>query len=765
MIAGIMSPSAIYAGDSTQETVAEQTGTSEADQTINEDTGTAETDVPGDAGLSSGNENSQSAADITGSDNTVISASDSANDAEEKAASEPAEASGTTADSGTVETSAESYPKVSMSVNADDGTEIQISAPEGAFPSGIQVTVTKVDSDQILSALKEASNNDALTTDQVIAYDFDFHLSSGEHNIEPEKEISVQFSLPEMKTEDSISAYHLKDENSSAEKEDITADASAGTATLETQQFSIHAFLVGTASNTTGIKIDYDDETTIHSVTDKENKIILYCMNNSLHWPHDTETIKAPTYSETSFENFFDANGITGEKQTTLKTNIEKLLYAGYPYNGYSLYEIVDSVPTISEDDFNNLLTPPQYLRDDFPKSLGNYTFTYSDRTDENKMALLKEFMSEVGDYLLGGKTASGLNYTQLMQLPFIKAANIMVNYVGDPITNYSKVYIKDYYVTEEQSYEATQDAIWTLLSRAGLVNNSAPLTTTDLVDKLINADYTNPIRTTAPSRDEVSVTGNLSFYYSTADKKWHTDPLTLSVPPTYRTYFNLALPNGITEETGKTQVKGGENFSLVSSSKPDDSISIELTSTIPWMDPDLKVYVADSTVKDSEGKGFQNMIGAVIHQVDITKTVYLSTSITTPEAPTTPSVTTTPEVTTTPTAVPTPSKMPEATVTPSKMPEATVTPSKAPALTTTPTPISTMTPSSTTSDTLNVGSVTTPGSGDSSSKGSARTVKTGEVSTGDNLNTRIWQASLTAAMILLVILLFMTIRSRRKHR
>ncbi|MGO5161090.1 MULTISPECIES: Cna B-type domain-containing protein, partial [unclassified Bilifractor] len=461
-----------------------------------------------------------------------------------------------------------------------------------------------------------------------MAYDFDFHLASGEHNIEPEKEISVQFSLPEMKAEDSVSAYHLKDENSSAEKEDITADASAGTATLETQQFSIHALLVATANNSSGITIGYDEKTDIHSVIGEDDtKIILYCMNNSLHWPHKTEGIpNVPTYTETSFEKFFNANNITGETQTELKTKLENLLYAGYPYNGYGLYKIVNSVPTITEDYFNKLLTPPLYLRLDFPDSIGNNTFTYSDRTNQNKMALLSEFLMDVFSYNgQDKKTASGLDYTQLIQLPFYRAV-LCMNY-GDPIKAYSESFMANYYVTESQAYGGTRDAIWKLLKDYKLTDNGKDISITDLVNNLLKADTTNLIPTEKPKDEKVSISGDPTFYYSTGDNKWHTDRLSLKVPETYNTYFTLNLPDGVTEETGKTEVKGGESFSLVSSKKPQNSMSLSLSSTIPWMDPDLKVYVADSKVTAPDGKGFQNMIGAVIHQTDITKTVALSST------------------------------------------------------------------------------------------------------------------------------------------
>ena len=358
----------------------------------------------------------------------------------------------------------ESYPAVSFQTKADDGTKINISAPEGAFPSGTQVSVAKVDAEKILAALQKASDNSDLTEDQVAAYDFDFYLKDSEHNIEPRKEISVQFSLPELKEDNSVSAYHLKDENSSAEKEDVTTETASGVATLESEQFSIHALLLSAVNNTSAVKIDYDDNTYIHSVTESDGtRIILYCMNNDLHWPHATKSNpNVPAYSETTFEEFFEANGITGATQNTLRTKLQNLLYAGYPYNGYGLYQVVDSVPTISEEDFNQLLTPPQYLRDDFPKTLGTNTFSYADCTDSGKMELLRNFLIEVGNYYTGGTTPSRLNYQQLMQLPFIRAAYCLA-YTDDPIQSYSQAYLANYYITESQAYGGTRDAIWSL--------------------------------------------------------------------------------------------------------------------------------------------------------------------------------------------------------------------------------------------------------------------------------------------------------------
>ncbi|MGN8738467.1 Cna B-type domain-containing protein, partial [Bilifractor sp. HCP3S3_D3] len=153
----------------------------------------------------------------------------------------------------------------------------------------------------------------------------------------------------------------------------------------------------------------------------------------------------------------------------------------------------------------------------------------------------------------------------------------------------------------------------------------------------------------------------------------------------------------------------------------------------------------------------------------DPTETPTPSTTPTeTPTPSTTP--TETPAPSTTPTEAPTPSTTPTETPAPSTDPTETPTPSTTPTATSTPSTTPTVTPASTVlltpSNTPGAPSVSTmPGSRDNNSKGSAGTGKTGGVLTGDNSNTRIWKVSLTASAILLVILLFMTVRSRRKPR
>ena len=55
-----------------------------------------------------------------------------------------------------------SHPAVALEATADDGTSIHIDAPEGAFPEGIHVTVKAVEPDQILDALRTASDDPEL---------------------------------------------------------------------------------------------------------------------------------------------------------------------------------------------------------------------------------------------------------------------------------------------------------------------------------------------------------------------------------------------------------------------------------------------------------------------------------------------------------------------------------------------------------------------------------------------------------------------------
>ena len=605
-----------------------------------------ETVQPGsDASTSGAGENTQPGVDAStnSTDETAQSGTDTSEDSTKENTEENiqpgTDASGNVGkntesltESGTDESSSEaddstsssesSFPAVVLQTVADDGTSIKIDAPEGAFPEGIHVTVKAVEPDQILDALRTAADDPELAAEDVAAYDFDFWLDDGTHQLEPKKEIAVQIGLPKLESGDTVSAWHLDSESDeTAESETVTAESDSGTATITSDVFSIHAIVVRRAA-TGGVTIDYDENSDIHSVTEDGSKIILFCMNNGLHWPHSTQTFKnVPNYKETTIEAFCAANHVSDSD--SLARKVKNVLYAGYPYNGYGLYQVVEQAVTLTEDEYNQFLDPPEYLRTDFPDSIGNNTFTYKDLNDKSKMALLTKFVQESMALFPSGSTSSGVTYSQLTTLPFWRAAYCMVTYGVSAITAYSTSYLSGSYVTKSQAYKSTSDAIWTLMFNSDVPNNNK-VPQDALTTKLLETAENDKILKQAPSSGDLTVSGGTTFRYSSEDGKWHTDPLKLSAPAGYLTPFTLSLPDGVSEESGRTQVTVGEEFSLVSAS-PASSSTLYLSAKVPWMDGDLRVYEPVENAVATDGRGFQNMVGAVIK----TKEVSVSATLT----------------------------------------------------------------------------------------------------------------------------------------
>jgi hypothetical protein len=199
------------------------------------------------------------------------------------------------------------------------------------------------------------------------------------------------------------------------------------------------------------------------------------------------------------------------------------------------------------------------------------------------------------------------------------------VNYGDSAFDAYSSLYISGRYVTEGQAYTSTSNAVWTLMYQNGVKNNSnvtQDTLTTNLLGAAQSTDYS--ILTTAPSSDSLSVTGDKTFTYSDEDGKWHTGALTLSAPSGYYTPFKLSLPDGVSEESGKTQVRAGESFSLVASDPP-ENITISLSASIPWVDGSLLVYKPVGNAAASDGKGYQNMVGVKIRQTEVLATANIT--------------------------------------------------------------------------------------------------------------------------------------------
>lgn len=134
----------------------------------------------------------------------------------------------------------------------DDGSSVIVSAPEGAFPEGVTMTVDPVMTDQLLDAVGQAAGISDLTEDQVAAYDFNFYAEDGAE-IEPEREITVRFEDLALAGENAPVVYHLEDAYADrAERKHVEAsDVEDGklSAEIVTDEFSIYAILRAPAGN------------------------------------------------------------------------------------------------------------------------------------------------------------------------------------------------------------------------------------------------------------------------------------------------------------------------------------------------------------------------------------------------------------------------------------------------------------------------------------------------------------------------------------
>lgn len=382
------------------------------------------------------------------------------------------------------------------------------------------------------------------------------------------------------------------------------------------------------------VKIGYDSKTDIHSVTDDDGtKIILYCMNNQLHWPHSTSsTPNVPNYT---LGYLTPGMFRPQEKYEDCMEKLLAILYAGYPYNGLHLYEVTDQGKQITEAEFNQMLDAPEVLRRDFPDSLGDTTFTYADYTSANKVNLdkLKAFLTKVFALFPNGKSASGLTYQEILTTNFYNAASAMVYGTKDttPLQYWNEQYADDTLVTESQAYKATRDAIWVLLQEYGVPSNNLTRKSLDVVHnplslRLLDGANANEVLRTEPQASALGFSGDTKFAYDPATKTWRTGLLTITEGEKYNGLYKLTLPEGMTavDEEGNdisgTTIRAGRGFCLVSSMKPTQTATVSASSTLTW----LKETRQYSPVNSTE---FQHMIGALIYTKDV------STSVTTQPA------------------------------------------------------------------------------------------------------------------------------------
>lgn len=404
------------------------------------------------------------------------------------------------------------------------------------------------------------------------------------------------------------------------------------------------------------IKVNYDENTDVHTV-DGTN-IILFCMNNQMHWPHKMGSFEAPFYEEgyLTRENFQEKTGRTDADYDTFIRELSVLLYAGYPYNGLGLFSIEgnEGSGSISEAAFRQLLIPSERLRSDFPV----LSKTEAGKPVEDQDTL-KAFMNAVfhNYYNTSEVTASGLKYSDITETAFYKAAFCVVNY-ADPRRAYTSIYLN------EKPYESTSDAIWQLMYEYGIPGNTG-MSLSDKSRELLNTAKSDDVsilsaEPTSEQIGSVKIAGDTTFSKKT-DGKWYTGELHVEEPANFHGAYTITLPEGTSLYEGSTLVKAGELFQLVSEKKPEGKKTVTVSATIPWL-KSVKMYspvknAAGQEVTASDRKAFQHMVGAEIGTADVGASADLTVPAEDPNQPSTtdPSNPVNPSNPSTPTAPSTP--------------------------------------------------------------------------------------------------------------
>lgn len=136
----------------------------------------------------------------------------------------------------------EQFPAFEKSVDIKDGPTVQVNAPEGAFPQGIQVDIQKVDVNTIYDLLH--AQDETIKKEEVIALDFDFYTENL-HHIEPKQKISITLQNLDLSKDTKATLYHLPDKNAKPEKKElVTFDSNKKLITFESSSFSIYALIL-----------------------------------------------------------------------------------------------------------------------------------------------------------------------------------------------------------------------------------------------------------------------------------------------------------------------------------------------------------------------------------------------------------------------------------------------------------------------------------------------------------------------------------------
>lgn len=379
-------------------------------------------------------------------------------------------------------------------------------------------------------------------------------------------------------------------------------------------------------------------ENGIHSVADPADanrKMVVYCMNNQMIWPHDTYSlggVSVPKY----LNGYLKASDFDSpEEYEECMDRLESVLYAGYPYNGESMYEIVeksgDYIPTDAK--FDAMLVPSPDVLKAFPELKG-HTFTLASLKDKSgaNYKALEKFNQEVTKMVISENATERETGKAIQQKPFYKAAlSVVMCSDSDEYTApglYSVMYGEAYFVTEKQAVDGTQYAVWLTLNDYGIEGNNLTDATANELGKVLYENAKNDdVLKVEPKFSNVSFEGDTTFRKDETSGKWETGWIKLSEPDAYDGEYSLQIPNGITLEKNnkstEATIQNGEEFRLVSDEKPSENTSITASAKVQWLQ-EMKQYRPAQEVTVN-GKKFQRMIGAMVETASLQATLSCS--------------------------------------------------------------------------------------------------------------------------------------------
>lgn len=363
-------------------------------------------------------------------------------------------------------------------------------------------------------------------------------------------------------------------------------------------------------------------------------RFVVYCMNNSLHWPHTTPSDPdVPLYREGYLDEL--------QYDETLQS-LTLLLYAGYPNNGKHFYELTDTIVAVPAERFNSFLLPSDELKAAFPSLNTEITYGKYQSGDAQQKKLVNDFMTAILQAQLAGNTAvNGLSIHSITNSMFYHAMTCLqyAEITGDPLAYFASAYAADYYVTEKQAYDATQSVVWYLLKEAGVEanDNEASLdgvlaqrlyefaVTAKLSDYLNNEPSVSQIsmeRSYTYGYDSATNTflrAPMVFRYNESDGRWQTETNRIIAPANFPQVLSVTLPENVkvleTGGTGATTLSTNTDYTLVwtGENPPSNPINaIQLATTAKWI-KGLKQYSPNQP-----NVTFQHMAGEVVDQKDL---------------------------------------------------------------------------------------------------------------------------------------------------